>query len=251
MERGMAERLVAEFVGSFTWIFIGAGSIIAMTTFGVGSVGIIGIALAQGIAIAVMVTAVGHVSGAHFNPAITIGAWITQKIQSSQAIAYIVTQLAAGSAGALLLRACLPKQVVNNANYGVPLIPQGISNGQAVLIEFILTFFLVWVVFATAIDPEGAFGKVAGLAIGLVITMDILMGGFFTGAAMNPARHFGPALLAGKWSSWWVWWVGPIAGSIVAAAVYDGLIIRRPASVAPGDARDVGAHGEDTAPEMP
>jgi len=247
MERTMAERLTAEFVGTFTLIFIGAGSIIAMQTFGVGAVGIIGIAIAHGLAIGTMVTAVGHVSGAHFNPAITIGAWITQKIKSSAAVAYIVTQLAGGTAGALMLRASLPKRVVETAAYGVPAVITGLSNGQAVLIEFILTFFLVWVVFASAIDPEGAFNKVAGLAIGFVITMDILMGGFFTGAAMNPARHFGPALVGGKWNGWWVYWVGPVAGAIVAAALYDGLIIKRPGSVAADEVpHGVGAHGEDT-----
>jgi aquaporin TIP len=247
MERSMPERLTAEFVGTFTLIFIGAGSIVAATTFGVGSVGIIGIAIAHGLAIGTMVSAVGHVSGGHFNPAVTIGAWITQKIKSSHALAYIITQLAGGSLGALLLRASLPKRVVEQAQYGVPAVVQGLSNGQAVLIEFILTFFLVWVIFATAIDPEGAFNKVAGLAIGFVITMDILMGGFFTGAAMNPARHFGPALLSGKWNGWWVYWVGPVAGAIVAAALYDGLIIKRPGSAAAEEApHGVGAHGEDT-----
>jgi MIP family channel proteins len=246
MERSMPERLTAEFVGTFTLIFIGAGSIIHANTFGLGTVGVIGVALAHGLAIGTMVTAVGHVSGGHFNPAITIGAWITQKIKSAHAVAYIITQLAGASLGALILRASLPKLVLTQSKYGVPEVRTGISNGQAVLIEFVLTFFLVWVVFATAIDPEGAFNKVAGLAIGFVITMDILMGGFFTGAAMNPARHFGPALLGGGWASWWVYWVGPIAGAIVAAALYDGLIIKRPGSAAAEEApHGVGAHGND------
>jgi len=247
MERTMTERLLAEFIGTLTLIFIGAGSIVAMTTFGVGSVGIIGIALAHGIAIAVMVSALGHVSGAHFNPAITIGAWITQKIKSAEAGAYIVAQLAGATAGAGLLRLSLPKLVLKQAAYGTPSVVKGLSNGQAVLIEAILTFFLVWVVFATAIDPEGAFNKIAGLAIGLVITMDILMGGFFTGAAMNPARHFGPALFASSWTGWWIYWVGPVAGAIVAASLYDGLIIKRPGSAAKAEApHGVGAHGEET-----
>ena len=246
MERTMAERLVAEFVGTFTLIFIGAGSVVMITAFGVGPVGIIGIALAHGLAIATMVTAVGHVSGGHFNPAVTIGAWITQKIKSKDAVGYIVTQLAAGTFGALMLRACLPKRVISQFNYGVPEVASFVSNGQAVLIEFFLTFFLVWVIFATAVDPEGAFNKVAGLAIGFVILMDILMGGFVTGAAMNPARHFGPAIMSGAWKGWWVYWVGPIAGGIVAAALYDGVIIKRPGSAAKEEApHGVGAHGND------
>jgi MIP family channel proteins len=248
MDRTMPERLTAEFVGALTLIFIGAGSIVAMTTFGVGSVGIIGIALAHGIAFAVMVSSLGHISGAHFNPAVTIGAWITQKIKSSDAIAYIVAQLAGATGGALLLKASLPKRVLEQTipPYGGVGVVKGLSNGQAVLIEAILTFFLVWVFFAIAVDPEGAFNKIAGLAIGLVITMDILMGGFFTGAAMNPARHFGTALIGSYWSNWWVYWVGPVAGAIVAASLYDGLMIKRAGSVAEEEApRVVGAQGEE------
>jgi aquaporin TIP len=247
MERTMPERLTAEFVGTFALIYIGAGSITLANTFGLGTVGIIGIAIAHGLAIGTMVTAVGHVSGGHFNPAVTIGAWVTQKIKSAHASAYILTQLAGASFGALMLRASLPKLVVKASKYGVPEVRQpGLSNGQGVLIEFVLTFFLVWVIFATAMDPEGAFNKVAGLAIGFVITMDILMGGYYTGAAMNPAREFGPALLGGGWKGWWVYWIGPIAGAIVAAALYDGLIIKRPGSVAEHETpHGVGAHGED------
>jgi aquaporin Z len=248
MERTMTERLVAEFVGAFALVFIGAGSVVMSTTFGADrTVALLVAAFAYGLAIAVMVSAVGHVSGAHFNPAVTIGAWITQKIKSSDALGYILAQLAGGTVGALLLRACLPSQVVKQAKYGVPEVVRGLSNGQGVLIEAILTFFLVWVIFATAIDPDGAFGKIAGLAIGFTITMGILMGGNFTGAAMNPARHFGPAAIGGFWDNWWVYWVGPIAGAIVAAAAYDGLIIRRPGSVAAEEAaHGFGAHGEET-----
>ena len=251
MERTMPERLVAEFVGTFTLIFIGAGSIVMLTTIGSRDSFFIGVALAHGVAIAVMVTAVGHVSGAHFNPAVTIGAWITQKIKSKDAVLYMVTQLLAATAGAGVLRLALPQAILKQAGYGTPAVVQGLSNGQAVLIESVLTFFLVWVIFATAIDPEGAFNKVAGLAIGLVLVMDILMGGFFTGAAMNPARHFGPALVGGAWGSWWVYWVGPIAGGIVAAALYDGLIIKRPGTVADHEQpHGIGAHGEDAPPDM-
>ena len=248
MERTMAERLTAEFIGTLTLIFIGAGSIVMLNTFGLMPAGIIGVAFAHGIAIAVMVSAVGHVSGAHFNPAITIGAWITQKIKSKDAFGYIVAQLAGATGGALLLRLSLPKKVLTTASYGTPSVVPGLSNGQAVLIEAILTFFLVWVVFATAIDPEGSFGKIAGLAIGLVITMDILMGGLFTGAAMNPARAFGPALIGGEWKGWWVYWVGPVAGGIVAASLYDGLIIKRPGSAAKEEsAHGFAAHGDHAA----
>jgi MIP family channel proteins len=247
MERTMTERLGAEFVGAFALIFVGAGSVVMFTTFGLLPAGIVGVAFAYGLTYAVMVSAVGHVSGAHFNPAVTIGAWITQKIKTNDAVGYIVAQVAGGAAGALLLRACLPAAVVKQSKYGVPNVIQGLSNGQGVLIEAILTFFLVWVIFATTIDPDGAFGKIAGLAIGLTVTTGVLMGGLFTGAAMNPARHFGPAIVGGNWKNWWVYYVGPVAGAIVAAAAYDGLIIRRPGSAADEEQKHgFGAHGEET-----
>lgn len=244
----MTEKLTAEFVGALALIFVGAGSIIAAAT---GASNLVGIALAHGLVIAVMVSAVGHISGAHFNPAVTIAAFFTQKIKGSDALGYIFAQLAGGVAGALLLRVAMGPRIVDALNYGVPEVASGgqlnITNGQAVLIEAILTFFLVWVIFATAIDPEGAFNKIAGLAIGLTITLDILFGGPFTGAAMNPARHFGPALAGGLWDDWWVYWVGPVAGGIVAAVVYDTLMIKRPGSAAAGEvAHGTGAHGEET-----
>jgi MIP family channel proteins len=249
MERTMSQKLLAEFVGTFTLIFIGAGSIIAAGRAGAGA-SLVAIAIAHGFAIAVMVSALGHVSGAHFNPAVTAGVWIAQRISSSDAVKYIVAQLAGATAGAGLLRAALPRGFWEAASLGTP-SPDAVSNGQAVLIEAILTFFLVWVVFATAIDPDGAFGKIAGLAIGFVITMDILMGGPFTGAAMNPARHFGPALVFNngsfwKASAWWAYWIGPIAGGIVAAALYDGMLLRKPVAIpaAEPEAHGVGAHGE-------
>lgn len=229
MERTMNQKLLAEFVGTFTLIFLGAGAIIHTQ----GS-NLVAIAFAHGLAIAVMVSAVGHISGAHFNPAITIGAWVTQKIDSKNAAAYIVTQLAGGAAAAGLLRLSMPELIwrgqsingIGGVNLGVPAVASQISTGQGVLIEAILTFFLVWVVFATAIDPEGSFGKIAGLAIGLTITADIFMGGAFTGAAMNPARAFGPQLVGSHWANGWVWYAGPILGATVAAVLYEFLYLR-------------------------
>jgi aquaporin Z len=242
MERTLNQKLLAEFVGTFTLIFVGVGAIIQTQ----GN-DLVAIALAHGLAIAVMVSALGHVSGGHFNPAVTIGAWVTQKIDSKNAAAYILAQLAGAAAAAGLIRAAIPAVLWKPAGLGVPAAASVISTGQAVLIEAVLTFFLVWVIFATAIDPEGAFGKIAGLAIGLTITMDILMGGRFTGGAMNPARWFGPAIVGGFYKNWWVWLVGPIAGGIIAASLYDTVILRPRGSG--GDAEEAahgwGAHGED------
>ena len=246
MERPMNQKLLAEFVGAFTIVFLCAGAVI-QTQQG----NIVAVAFAYGLAVAVMVSAVDHVSGAHFNPAVTIGAWVTQKIDSRNAVSYIVAQLAGGAAAAALLRASMPALIWKGANnaiaLGTPAVAQQISTGQGVLIEAVLTFFLVWVIFATAIDPEGAFGKIAGLAIGLTVTAGVLMGDLFTGAAMNPTRWFGPAVVSGTFKNWWVWVVGPIAGGIIAASLYDTVILRARGGGAAAEApHGWGAHGEDT-----
>jgi aquaporin TIP len=228
MERTLGQRLVAEFVGAFALIFIGVGAVISTQAGGA----LITVALAHGLAIATMVSAVGHISGGHFNPAVTIGALVTQRIRIPDAVAYIVAQLLGASAGAGLIRLAVPRRIWEPVSFGVPLVasgPQGkvISAGQAVLIEAVLTFFLVWVVLATAYDPDGAFGKIAGLAIGFAIAMGIMMGGPFTGAAMNPARSFGPALVGANWTDHWIYWVGPVGGGLIAALLYESIFLRK------------------------
>lgn len=247
MEQTMTQRLLAEFVGAFTLVFIGAGSIVVGATQLAGAGDLVAIALAHGLAIATMVSALGHISGAHFNPAVTIGAWATQKIDAMSAAGYVVAQLAGAAAGAFVLQVSIPD--VARGTLGIPLVNPSISTGQAVLIEAVLTFFLVWVIFATAIDPDGAFGKIAGLSIGVVYTMDMVMGYYWTGAAINPARWFGPAAISGEFANFWVWIVGPTAGAIIAAVLYDSVILARRGaggSAEPGEApHGWGAHGED------
>ena len=226
MDRPLGQRLAAEAVGAFTLIFIGAGSIVAA---GVAGSGLLGVAVAHGLAIGVMVSAVGHVSGGHFNPAVTVGAWVTRRMGSGAAVAYVMAQLAGATLGALGLRWLFPGQLWEPVALGTPQVSPGIADWQAIALEAVLTFFLVWVVFATALDPEGSFGKIAGLAIGFTITMDILVGGPFTGAAMNPARSFGPAIVSGELTGMWVYFLGPVIGGTIAALAYDLGIMRRPA----------------------
>ncbi|HEV8687490.1 MAG TPA: aquaporin [Gaiellaceae bacterium] len=228
MPQDWFRRAVAEFVGAFTLVFAGMGSIM----FG-NAGGLTGVALAHGLAIAVMVSAVGHISGGHFNPAITFGFLLTRRMDGLLAGIYAVSQLAAGAVAALLLNVIFPTPP--NLDAGVPVVADRVSNGGAVLAEAILTFFLVWVVFATAADPRGTFKSIAGLAIGLTITLDILAGGPLTGAAMNPARAFGPELVQNVWDHWWVYWLGPLAGGGIAALAYDLLYLRplEPAVVGP------------------
>jgi MIP family channel proteins len=223
------QKLIAEFIGTFMLIFCGVGSICADQFLRSGSngqngVGLLGIALAHGLAIGIMVTALGHISGGHFNPAVTIGFWVTQKLSTLDTLLYWIAQLAGGTAAAYILRR-LPVEVWGPAQLGTPDLASGISRGNGMLFEAIMTFFLVLVVFATAVDERGAFDKVAGFAIGLTITAGALFGGPFTGAALNPARAFGPALAASHWNNHGVYWVGPLAGGMAAGFLYNKLYL--------------------------
>jgi aquaporin Z len=217
-------RGVAEFVGTFTLVFVGAGSI--MSAAGVHDPTIAGIALAHGLAIAVMVSALGHISGGHFNPAVTLGFLATRRLSPLLAVVYWVAQFAAAAIAALLLKWIFPTSAVDAAKLGVPALNNAIGSGAGVVLEAILTFLLVWVIFATAADPRGTFKSIAGLAIGLTITIDILIGGPLTGAAMNPARAFGPQLVDNEWANGWIWYVGPLIGGVAAALAYEWLYLR-------------------------
>jgi MIP family channel proteins len=246
MDHDPLRRGAAEFVGTFALIFVGAGSILtiakalapALTTAPAvdvyGGLTLVGVALAHGLAIAVMASAVGHISGAHFNPAVTLGFFITRRIAPSLAVVYWSMQFAGATAAAALLRWFYPEATRRLTHLGAPGLSSGITVWQGVVIEMVLTFFLVWVIFASAADPGGSFKSIAGLAIGLTITMGVLMGGPLTGAALNPARAFGPELLSGHWSDAWVWYVGPFLGGALAALAYEYLYLRPPRPVPVG-----------------
>src|ERR1700675_1814405 len=225
------QKLVAEFIGTFALIFFGVGSIFAdqfLRTSSTGQVGLglLGIALAHGLAIGIMVTSLGHISGGDFNPAITIGFWVTRKLSTFDTVAYWIAQLAGGVAAAYLLRR-LPVDVWGPVQLGTPDLASGISRTNGMIFEAVMTFFPVFVVFATAVDERGAFNKIAGFAIGLSITMGALFGGPFTGAALNPARASGPSLAANHWTNHGVYWIGPLAGGVAAGWLYDMLFLKK------------------------
>jgi len=215
------QKALAEFVATFALIFIGAGAVIVATN-PLSTSGLVGVALAHGMVLAVMVSVTGHISGAHINPAVTAAAWVTGNIKSALAAVYVVAQLAGAAAGGLLLQVVFPEAEWRRAALGVPVINHGVgmTNGKAAVLEAILTFLLVFVVFGTAVDDRGPFSKIAGLPIGFVLIFDILAGGTLTGAAMNPARAFGPMLASGIWNDWWVYWVGPVSGGVIAGSLY-------------------------------
>ncbi|MBI4261886.1 MAG: aquaporin [Actinobacteria bacterium] len=226
MDETYQRQLVAEFIGTFALVFIGAGSVILATQPGGGYAGLLGVALAHGLVLAVMVSVLGHISGGHFNPAVTIGAWVVRKIDGFRAVLYVVTQVLAGIAAAGLLRVVLPDAALRPGGGEIGLgnttvnSAVGLQDWQAVLIEAILTFFLLIAVFGTAVDERGPFGKTAGLTIGLVLTFDILMGGPLTGASMNPARSLGPAVVSGNYADIYVYLIGPVSGGVIGATTY-------------------------------
>ncbi len=225
----LPQKLVAEFIGTFTLIFIGVGSICADQYLTAGSkpgVGILGIALAPGLAIAVMVTNLGHISGGHFNPAVTIGFWVTKRLGTIDSLCYWIAQLLGASAAAYLITAILPESIWRPVSLGTPDLAPDFMRLPGIALEAVLTFLWVIAVFATSVDAKGAFNKIAGFAIGLTVTMDILFGGPFTGAAMNPARAFGPALAGHHWQNHGVYWAGPLLGGVLAGVLYDRLFLR-------------------------
>jgi MIP family channel proteins len=169
-----------------------------------------------------MVTALGHISGGHFNPAITIGFWVTRKLSTFDTIAYWIAQVGGGIAAAYLLRT-LPFEAWSSVQLGTPDLAIGLTRATVIIFEAVMTFFLVFVFFATALDEKSGFHKSAGFAIGLTVTVAVLLGGPFTGAALNPARVLGPALAANHWTNHGVYWIGPLGGGVVAGWLYDSL----------------------------
>ena len=220
---------LAELVGTFAFFFIGAGAI-CTDAYTSGGVGLVGIALAHGLILSVMISALGAISVGHFNPAVTIAFLVTGRIPVAQAVAYVIAQLVGGTIAGLLLRAIFasvfPEAVSGPAHLGTPGLARDVSFGTGVLIEAVLTFFLLLAIYGTAVD-ERAPRSIAGFGIGLTIGLDILMGGPLTGAAMNPARTFGPAVAAQFWDNHLVYWIGPIAGAVIAAVVYEYAFMDR------------------------
>lgn len=214
---------LAEFVGTFVFFFIGAGAIIT-DTYTKGSVGLIGIALAHGLILSIMVSAFGAVSGAHFNPAVTIGLWVAKKVDLETVVSYIVAQLVGGVLAGFALKAIFPEAVWMSSHLGTPALAAGVTPMTGIFLEALLTFFLLLAVLGTAVDSKAP--KIGGFGIGLTVAVDILVGGPLTGAAMNPARVFGPGLAAGFWDHHWIYWIGPLLGATVASFLYTRFISR-------------------------
>lgn len=214
--------LAAEFIGVAVFVFIGAGSVVAnaMTT---GALGPLGIALAHGLAMGLIVSATLSISGGHMNPAVTFGLWIARKIDGRNAVLYVIAQLLGAVVGAALLLAVFPGPSVRAVSYGTPLLSAITTFWHGVFLEAVLTFLLVSAVFGTIVSRQAP--KIAGWGVGIAILVDVLVGGHATGAAMNPARAFGPAIVSWTWSGQVVYWLGPLLGALVAALVWTRLLL--------------------------
>ena len=221
--------LLAESLGTFLLCFIGIAAILSGTPAVGGGGGLVAVALAHGLAVALAVHIFGGISGAHINPAVTAAIMITGRIRPALGGLYIVAQLVGAVIGAALARGVFPADAVNAAMLGIPLPAAWASTSTVLLVEFVLTFLLVIAVFGTAVDERGKTVKIGGFGIGLMVTIDILAGGPVTGASMNPARSFGPALVAGHWAYHWLYWVGPILGGAAGGLLYHHVLLESPA----------------------
>ena len=217
----MSRAFFAELMGTFALILIGVGSI-AANQVSDGSLGLPGIALAHGLAMAVMVSATAAASGGHLNPAVTFGAFVAGQLEGTRAVVYVLAQCLGALAAAATVKQMFPAPVLAAIHMGTPGLATGVTLGQAMLTEIVLTFLLVFVVFGTGLDPKGP--KVGGLFIGMAVTMGNLVGGPLTGAAMNPARHLGPALLGGGFDNLWLYWLAPLVGGGLAALYYRRMV---------------------------
>jgi aquaporin NIP len=211
MSRALARSLVGEAIGTFALVFAGCGAI--MVDASLGGLGHVGVAISFGLVIMVMIYALGHISGAHFNPAVTFAFALGRHFPWPRVGAYWAAQLAGALAAALVLRGSLG----DVAHVGATL-PSG-SDGQAFLWEAVLTFFLMLVIMAVATDTR-AVGEAAAIAIGGTVGLDAMFGGPVTGASMNPARSLGPAIAASDFMAIWVYLTAPLLGAAVAAAAY-------------------------------
>jgi MIP family channel proteins len=226
MSHRTTPKLLAEFIGTFALVFIGAGAAAVVGT-GAGLSGIAAIAFAHGLTIMVFAFAYGRISGGHMNPAVTVGVLAAGAMRAGEAVGYIVSQLIGGIAGALLLRAVLGGVATG---LGTPALAHGlmlgatsltITPGAGFVIEATLAFFLVTVVLSTAV--VGRAGNLAPFAIGMTLTLNIIMGGALTGAPFNPARALGPMVATGNFADAWLYTIAPLVGAIVAAGVHGSL----------------------------
>jgi aquaporin TIP len=225
----LERRVLAEFIGTYMFVFVGAGSAVgASYAFGNSNpaVGLLIAALGNGIGLGVSITATMGISGGALNPAVTIGLLAGGRLPARDVIPYIAAEVSGAILGAFTLAAVIPASWGNPVDWGAPVnaLKGGQNLPQAIALELVLTFFLVFVVYGAIVEAKEP--RLAGLAVGLIVLADVFIGGPFTGAAMNPARAIGPEVVARVFTAanaldlWYVFWIGPIVGGVIAGLVW-------------------------------
>ena len=214
---------LAEALGTFALVFVSAGSVCLNEYTGRG-MGLLGMAIASGLILSVAMTATAHISGGHLNPAVTFGFFILGKMDRNMALRYAGSQLVGATVAGFSLRWIFSEHVWRPALLGTPSLAAEITTGRAILLEAMLTFVLAFAFWGTSVDERAP--RLGGFGTGMALSAVILVGGPLTGAAVNPARAFGPALASGQWSSHLVYWIGPLLGGGAAAVVY-GLFLNQ------------------------
>jgi aquaporin Z len=222
--RSTLRPLVAELIGTFFLVFCGVGAAVS-ELYRSGTVGFVGIAIANGVALAIGISATMAASGGHLNPSVTIGLWSIGRIDPIKATQYIIAQLAGAILAVLAVKFLYPDVAGQIAIYGAPRLATDVTVTQGILIEAIMTFLLAFAVMGTIVD--GRAPKMGGLGVGLIVVCDVLAGGQMTGAAMNPARAFAPMLVGGMWTGVAIYWVGPVLGAIAAMQIYERVIMQK------------------------
>ncbi len=219
-------RLAAELFGTAFFVFLGAGSVVAAQAYALpGYFALLVIALANGLCLGLAISATMGVSGGFLNPAVALGALVAKKIKSREAVYYIIAEVVGAAIGAGLLFGFFPTAVGQAVSWGTPSVLGSIGVVQAIFIEAVMTFLLVFAVFGTAMDKNAP--KIGGFGVGLTVFLAALIGGPLTGAAMNPARALGPAIVALNFTNWYVYWIGPILGGVIAAYIYGRFIMSK------------------------
>lgn len=217
--------LIAEFIGTFFLCFPGIAAAVAESYRPGLAGGMVGIALAHGIGLAIGITTTMAVSGGHLNPAVTIGLWSVGRIDGKRAGLYVLAQLLGGIVAALAVKDLYPQMAAAATQLGMPRLSGDISMPGGIALEAIATFLLAWAVMGSCVDNRAP--RLGGFVVGLTVMIDIFAIGTLTGAAMNPARAFAPALVTWSWTAQAVYWIGPIIGSIVAMQIYERMMIER------------------------
>ncbi len=228
---GRVQKLAAEFFGTFALVLFSCGAICAdqfLRNANGAGLGPLGISLAYGLTFGAMATAIGRVSGGHINPAVTIGHWVTHRLGTFDTISYWAAQIGGAILAAYFLRYVVPEESWRAVSLGTPQLASGVTRLPGMLIEGAGTFFLVFVLFAIGFDERGIPRPTAGFAGGLVVTVASFFALPFTGGALNPARVLGPAVIAHEWANHGVYWIGPLAGGVLAAWIADLIFPRTP-----------------------